>query len=609
MTVVSNQASASYAANGSSTSYTIPFPYIDPNDIVVTVTAPNGAVTTLVLGTDYTVSPTQAHSTGTLKLTAASNAPAGTTLKIARTVALTQTTSLRQALPYPFGATIENALDKLTMGEQQIANTHAADKAAQDARDDAQDAALAVGAVGGSATFVTATGSTTARSLAARFSDVVNVRDYGAKGDGVTDDTAAILAAIAALTADSGVVFFPESPQPYLTQAIQLTSANPQVIFAGAGLRASRVRITSATAGGYGIAFTAADNSWGGFRNIRIETAVALGSVIYVLNPANAFLMERTFVSGFVSTGVLSDYCITIDGTAGVGFTGDWTYTTGAGQQNVRITNLTSGQYVLFLQGNHDVGVNGFLSVEAAASSGGNTTFIGTRFEGVGGKDLFLTNTQSSHGFHLINCIFAEAGNVTATAPNSVVKKVAGARASWYLDVRFQATPTNIYVDVVTPANNIAAVAKDFTNPILDVGYVHFGSRRIWFDANGRLREYLGAPPTDTSGYALTPRRVAPTYGAAIVIDTALGDDFTITPTDGNTFGINTPTNPYLGGQRITIRIVNTFGVLGGITWGGQYKLSAWTQPANGFTRSITFAYDGSSKWIEAARTTADVPN
>lgn len=62
-----------------------------------------------------------------------------------------------------------------------------------------------------SATTVTATGSTTARSLANRFADVVNVKDFGAVGDGVTDDTAAIQAAINYANSLGGAkVFLPE---------------------------------------------------------------------------------------------------------------------------------------------------------------------------------------------------------------------------------------------------------------------------------------------------------------------------------------------------------------------------------------------------------------
>src|SRR5689334_13706296 len=53
---------------------------------------------------------------------------------------------------------------------------------------------------------VKVTGGSTARSLRDRFADVVNVRDFGATGNGTTDDTAAWNAALAALPAAGGTV-------------------------------------------------------------------------------------------------------------------------------------------------------------------------------------------------------------------------------------------------------------------------------------------------------------------------------------------------------------------------------------------------------------------
>ncbi len=73
---------------------------------------------------------------------------------------------------------------------------------------------------GDSTDLVTATGSTTGRSLAAWFADVENVKAYGAKGDGTTDDTTAIQAAL-----DAGsVVYFPAGT--YMVSQITLSTGH-----------------------------------------------------------------------------------------------------------------------------------------------------------------------------------------------------------------------------------------------------------------------------------------------------------------------------------------------------------------------------------------------
>lgn len=75
---------------------------------------------------------------------------------------------------------------------------------------------------------ITASGSTTSRTLQDRFADVVNVKDFGAVGDGVTDDTAAIQEAI-----NSGRNVFIPSGTYKTTNKLTITNNN-QVV-AGSG--------------------------------------------------------------------------------------------------------------------------------------------------------------------------------------------------------------------------------------------------------------------------------------------------------------------------------------------------------------------------------------
>jgi len=69
---------------------------------------------------------------------------------------------------------------------------------------------------------VVATGSTTSRKLKDRFADVVNVKDFGAAGDGIQDDTAAIQAAVSA----SLHVFIPTGSYKITSQILCQTATN-----------------------------------------------------------------------------------------------------------------------------------------------------------------------------------------------------------------------------------------------------------------------------------------------------------------------------------------------------------------------------------------------
>jgi hypothetical protein len=109
------------------------------------------------------------------------------------------------------------------------------------------------GAVLGVVTTVIATGSTVARLLSDRFAEKINVKDYGAVGDGITDDTAAINAALAAVptTPNSmlgAYVFFP--PGEYLISSqIVLTKAGTRFGGYVGGQTATKVTSLKAASG------------------------------------------------------------------------------------------------------------------------------------------------------------------------------------------------------------------------------------------------------------------------------------------------------------------------------------------------------------------------
>lgn len=91
---------------------------------------------------------------------------------------------------------------------------------------------------------VTATGTTTPRTLPDRFADAVSVKDFGAVGDGVADDTAAFNSAHASLPANGGQIYVPPGTYKVSTS---ISFTKPTLLI-GAGVSASTLKTSSAIA-------------------------------------------------------------------------------------------------------------------------------------------------------------------------------------------------------------------------------------------------------------------------------------------------------------------------------------------------------------------------
>lgn len=308
----SASSSGPYTCNGTTTAFVAGFQFLENAHLLVQKTG-LGVTTALVLGTDYTVTGAGATS-GTVNLVAGSRCPTGYTLTIRRVVPLTQPTTLPTAGPYS-ARVHEKMADRAVQIGQQLQRQRDEDLVTQDARDDAQELLLSVGAVGGSSTLVTATGTTTARTLAERSADRFNVKDYGAKGDGATDDTAAVQAALTAAAASGrqgGTVIFPRG-EYRITSTITVAPAG-QMTF----LRVTGDSMDSTALSWYGGAGTAllfAGRTRGlRLENLRIEQKGVAGTGVGVQFAGDVAgtnhsgnVLEQVRVQGFSEGIALGD--------------------------------------------------------------------------------------------------------------------------------------------------------------------------------------------------------------------------------------------------------------------------------------------------------------
>ena len=169
-------------------------------------------------------------------------------------------------------------------------------------------------------------GTTEARNLLERFGDFINVKDFGAKGDGTTDDTKAINAALSFAAAKKSLLFFPAG-----------TYSAPQGLV--------------------------------GFRSVRKigSGVIKRGAYTYSITPTtvdtNVFYVSPT--GGVYNDGLTPDTPITISTAfssmrylAGAAETGQWKikFLPGTYRDNgVRITYLPSFSKPLTLEGEREI--------------------------------------------------------------------------------------------------------------------------------------------------------------------------------------------------------------------------------------------------------------
>lgn len=132
----------------------------------------------------------------------------------------------------------------------------------------------------------------------------------------------------------------------------------------------------------------------------------------------------------------------------------------------------------------------------------------------------------------------------------------------------------------------------------------------------GRVRVYHAREPIPYAAQFYTDptaKVVALTDAAAVVVDASLGTYFTLAAL-ASPRTINNPLTTSGGVSGLLIGMTRTFDILnstGGAlvtTWSANYKLAgAWTDPANGKRRKITFTFVGSNSWIEDSRVGGDI--
>lgn len=468
-----------------------------------------------------------------------------------------------------------------------------------------------------------------ATTVQAKLRQYVSVKDFGAVGNGTTNDTAAIVAAIAACQAAAqSSLYFPTGIYR-IESTITLGSGSTRgIAFVGETAApqqgSDRPAVTIRWHGGSAAMF---DIQYTYFRffNIAFENFTTATDAFLLTDAMHMVFDNCSFVVGSGATR-FSRSVIHCDGN-------EFGYSL---VQNCEIVNpaprfldidgATGNGITPVLFYNNVIESNslGAITVVYVKNEGLDIlTFQGNTINGQANAQLTLvdtTDTPLSETISVLNVFDNEFDLVSNTATDRMFRLTNVANANfWGNQYQGGGSPTavaNLVNSVVTQfsGNHLLACAGPFFNAD--------ATSRVYSQANNIVVANTKGIVNDS---ASTSGMIQMTYGATVTIlgERGVGTGHTVFRVDvSNTAGFTLSfEHPGIGGQGymvrgqvLSVQVRNTSGgvipsitLVGGATYwslsGGAFPI-----PADTNSRTVTFVWSG-SKLVEIGRTAADVPN
>lgn len=463
----------------------------------------------------------------------------------------------------------------------------------------------------------------------AKLKERISVKDFGAVGNGIVNDTQAIINAVAFCQATSqSSLYFPSGIYRIQSTITLGAGGTRGIAFVGdtatAQQGSDRPAVTIRWHGGTAPIFDV-QSTYFSFYNMAFENFTTATDVFLLTDAMHMVLDNCSFVPGNGSTR-FSRSVMHADGNEfGYSVVQNCTIQNNA-PRFLDINGATSNGITPILFYNNVIESNslGAHTVVYVKNEGIDIlTFEGNTINGQANAQLTLvdtTDTPLSETITVLNVYDNEFDLVSNTSTDRMFRLTNVANAN-FLGNQYQGGGTQ-----TAAAELVNSVVTQFTgNHLLAIGGPFFNAdatSRVYSQANNVFTGNTRGIVNDT---ATTSGMIQMTYGANVTIlgERGVGTGHTVFRVDAtDTAGFTlTFSHPGIGGngyftrgQVLSVQIRNTSGgVIPFITLAGgatYWSLSggAFPIPANGNSRTVTFVWSG-SKLVEIGRTAADVPN